>query len=313
VSVANTMVSDATSRAAASVRRAAPVARRPARRARIRDQERDIWIWDFARGALTRLTTGPSLDSEPVWTADGRHIVFGSRSEGGQNNLFARAASGTGIVERLTNSPNFHAAYFVSPDGTAVVGYEVAPTTGADIVRFPVNRPVGQSFSGSQSRSGTRTVEPLVQSPFTERSPVISSDMRYLAYQSNESGLDEIYVRPFPQVNAGRWQVSRGGGTTPVWSRNGRELFYLDSTNTLMAVPVQASGTTFAWGEPIRLFKFAYLTAFGGSDRFYDVSPDGERFLMIKENAAEGQDAAPPRIVVVLNFFNELKRLVPTN
>jgi serine/threonine-protein kinase len=96
-----------------------------------------------------------------------------------------------------------------------------------------------------------------------------------------------------------------------VWSRDGRELFYLDAANTLTAVPVQTSGTTFAWGNPVRLFKTA--SSIESLRSSYDVSPDGQRFLMIKENAAEGQNASPPRMVVVLNFFEELKRLVPTN
>jgi eukaryotic-like serine/threonine-protein kinase len=279
----------------------------------IRDQEQDIWIWDLERQALTRLTTGPGLDQLPVWTADGRHIVFGSVTEAGQANLFAQATSGTGTVERLTTSPNFQAPSFVVPDGTAVVGYDVAPTTGGDIVRFPLSRPVGRSVAGSRSASGTRTIEPLVRSPSAEIHPAMSPDMRYLAYESDESGLFEIYLRPFPMVNAGRWQVSTRGGTTPVWSRDGRELFYVDATNTLMAVPVQMSGTRVAWGEPVALFKAPPLVSFGAANRFYDVSPDGERFLMIRENDEEGQDGSPARLVVVLNWHEELKRLVPTN
>jgi eukaryotic-like serine/threonine-protein kinase len=278
----------------------------------IRDQEDDVWIWDLERAGLTRLTTGPALDSKPVWTADGQYIVFGSRREGGQNNLFAQAANGTGIVERLTSGPNYQAAYFVAPDGMSVLGYEVAATTGADIVRFPLSAPVGRSAPGSPSGSATRTVEPLARTPFREWNLAISPDMRYLAYQSNESGVDEIYVRPFPGVDGGRWQVSMGGGTLPVWSRDRRELYYLDATNTLMAVPVQPSGTTFAWGEPVELFKASYAL-FDGSERSYDVSPDGQRFLMIKEHVADGQDAVPPPLVVALNWHEELKRLVPTN
>jgi serine/threonine-protein kinase len=277
----------------------------------IRDQENDIWIWDFAREGLTRLTSGPSVDSQPVWTVDGQHIVFGSRREGPENNLFAQATNGTGLVERLTTSPDFQAPSFVTPDGTSVVGSDVAPNTGSDIVRFPLNGLIGRSASAAPPDSGTRNLEPLVRTAFTEAGAAISPDMRYLAYQSNESGLDEIYVRPFPHVNNGWWHVSTGGGSRPVWSRDGRELFYLDAANTLTAVPVQTSGTTFAWGNPVRLFKTA--SSIESLRSSYDVSPDGQRFLMIKENAAEGQEASPPRMVVVLNFFEELKRLVPTN
>jgi hypothetical protein len=236
--------------------------------------------------------------------------VFGSR-RGGAPNLFAQAVNGTGIVERLTTSSNPQFPAFVAPDGTSVVGSDQSPQTAADVVRFPLNSPVGRSAPDSLSVSGTTNVEPLVRTPFIEFNPAISPDMRYLAYQSNESGLEEIYVRPFPNVSDGRWQVSTSGGTRPVWSRDGRELFYIDAANTLTAVPVQASGSAFAPGIPVRLFKAVATTSLNYSDRFYDVSPDGRRFLMIKENAPEGHEAPAPRVVVVLNWLEELKARVP--
>lgn len=142
-----------------------------------------------------------------------------------------------------------------------------------------------------------------------EFNPEISPDARYIAYQSDESGQLEIYVRPFPHVNDGRWQVSMGGGTRPVWARNGRELFYVDPANTLVAVPVQTSGATFATGNPAKLFEIAYA---GGltSPRDYDVAPNGQRFLMIKENVPRDRNATAG-MVVVQNWFEELKAKVP--
>ncbi|MBI4476266.1 MAG: hypothetical protein HY654_03780, partial [Acidobacteria bacterium] len=123
----------------------------------------------------------------------------------------------------------------------------------------------------------------------------------WLAYESNESGQEEIYVRPFPNVADGRWQVSSGGGNVPLWARSGRELFYRDGTS-LMSVPVQTT-PTFAAGTPRKLFE-GYVSGLG---RTYDVSRDGQRFLMIKDSTAADQTMTAPSMVVVLNWFEELK------
>jgi eukaryotic-like serine/threonine-protein kinase len=145
-----------------------------------------------------------------------------------------------------------------------------------------------------------------VHSAAIEYFPEISPNGRYVAYQSNESGRDELYVRPFPRVNDGVWQVSTSGGTRPAWASNGRELFYLDSMNALTAVSVQTSGANFVFGNPAKLFDH---TADGpSSPRDYDVAPDG-RFLMIKRNVSGGR--RPAAIVVVLNWFEELKAKLP--
>ena len=117
-------------------------------------------------------------------------------------------------------------------------------------------------------------------------------------------------MRPFPQVSAGHWQASFGGGAKPVWGRNGRELFYLDLTNTLMSVPVQTFAGTVTFGNPARVFEKTYAVP-DPNARPYDVSPDGQRFLMIKETAANDRSATAARIIVVLNWFEELKARVP--
>jgi eukaryotic-like serine/threonine-protein kinase len=130
----------------------------------------------------------------------------------------------------------------------------------------------------------------------------ISPDGRWLAYQSDESKQDEIYVRPFPNVDSGRWQVSTGGGTRPAWARNGRELFYYQAPGKILAVPIQP-GAAFASGTPQVVVNGQYAVAQPG--RTYDLSPAGKRFLMIK-------DATPSQLVVLLNWLNELKARVPT-
>ena len=123
-----------------------------------------------------------------------------------------------------------------------------------------------------------------------------------------KSGQNQIWVRPFPNVDGGHWQISTGGGITPVWARSGKELFYLDGTNAVTSVPIQTA-PTFSAGTPTKLFDGRYV----GSPvwRTYDVSPDGQRFLMIKDNLAGDQTSAPASIVVVLNWLEELKRRVP--
>jgi Tol biopolymer transport system component len=155
--------------------------------------------------------------------------------------------------------------------------------------------------------AGQRPTAPLVQTTFTDENGELSPDGHWLAYQSNESGQNQIYVRPFPNVDSGHWQISTSGGTGPLWARSGRELFYLDGTNAMTSVPVRTS-PAFSPGNPTKLFGGPYLKALG---RTYDVSPDGQRFLMIKDNAV-GDQAVTPAIVVVLNWAEELKRLVPT-
>jgi serine/threonine-protein kinase len=275
------------------------------------DQENDIYVWDLAREGLTRLTFGPTFEAHAVWTSDGQRIVHSSTRTGaaGVSNLFAQAADGSGGVERLTTGRNFQRPSFIAPDGTGILGFEQSPTTAGDIVWFRLGNPASRSVSDPASDSSSTQVEALIRTPFTESNPEISPDGRYLAYQSNESGPFEIYVRPFPKVNDGRWQVSTAGGTSPLWAKDGRELFYLDLANRLTAAPVQTSGARFVAGNPARVLDAAYADT-SVYERAYDASPDGQRFLMMKELAGD-PNANPAGRVVVLNWFEELKQRVP--
>ncbi len=145
--------------------------------------------------------------------------------------------------------------------------------------------------------------------------PQISPDGQWLAYQSNESGQAEVYVRPFPDADRGRWQVSTSGGTRPAWARNGRELFYLDGSGLLTSVPLRITGPTFEAGSPVRILTARYYPGFTGLGldlRGYDVSPDGQRFLMIKDAPAEPTSTTTAAsMVVVLNWSEELKQRLP--
>jgi serine/threonine-protein kinase len=159
---------------------------------------------------------------------------------------------------------------------------------------------------------GDRRPQPLVQTSYDELNPEFSPDGRWLAYESNESGRYEIYVRPFPNITGGRWLISTSGGTRPLWARNGHEIFY-ESSGALMRVPVM-TGSTFAAGTPSKLFDAPYFFGPGvvGRGRTYDVSPDGRRFLMIKERSSVDEAAPSPRLIFVQNWREELKQRVPT-
>jgi len=265
----------------------------------VRDQENDIWIWDLMRHTLTRLTFDPGLDRAPVWTPDGRRVIFSSQQGGvaGGGNLFWRLADGTGTAERLTTNPNTQYPNSISPDGTRLAFREDSGPKN--------NRDLGVLVLGTTPRAET-----LIQTTFNEENAEISPDGNWLAYQSNESGQEQIYVRPFPKIDGGRWQISTAGGSRPLWARSGRELFYLDVNHVLMAVPVRMA-PSFSAGNPAKVFDTRYAVPQTG--RTYDVSPDGRRFLMIKENttAEQNSNATPASMVVVLNWFEELKRLSP--
>ena len=262
----------------------------------VRDQEQDIWIWDFARETLTRLTFDPTPDYYPAWTPDGARVAFGSSREG-VFNLFWKAADGTGTVEQLTESATLLLPQTFSPDGTQLIFRESA---------------VPAVNLGVRSMDTDGTLESLLASEFNEQNAEIAPDGNWLAFDSNASGQFEIYVRPFPNVDEGRWQISQGGGTQPLWGPDGRELFYVTPTGQLTAVPIETD--PFAPGNPEVVLERSYLSRPGGIavGRTYDVSPDGKRFLMIKDGGP-GDETEPTQLILVQNWLDELKRLVPVH
>ena len=268
----------------------------------IGDQEQDIWVWDLARQTLTRLTFDPSGDIMPVWTADGRSIVFAS-TRTGIYNLYERAADGTGSDVRLTTSSDTQAPDTVTPDGAFVIGREVqSKSQRADLVRIALG-----------SRGEARAADVLLKTPFDEYNADVSPDGHFIAYQSGESGRNEVYVSPFPQMANGRWQVSTSGGSQPAWTRGGRELAFLDGAGHLAVVAVEASGGSFRTGRLGVLTTAGYGGARGSEAawRTYDVPPDGRRFLMIKEAVVGTESPFGQGFIVVQNWLEELKRLVP--
>jgi serine/threonine-protein kinase len=272
----------------------------------IRDQENDIWVWDLKRETLARLTFDPGLDQMPVWTPDSRRIIFSSAS-GGAQNLYWKSADNTGTIERLTTSPHLQIPFTISPDGTRVLFTEAAPKTDQDIWMLALAGPTtpGGAAPPAGSAAGERQVQPLIQTTFNEINADISPDGRWVAYQSNESGSNQVYVRPFPRVDTGRWQVSTNGGTRPLWARSGRELFY-ESNSALMVVAAETTGTIFNAGNPTKLFDAApYYFVNGG--RTFDVSADGQQFLMIRPSIGQNPAAQSPSLIVIEHWTEELK------
>jgi serine/threonine-protein kinase len=253
-----------------------------------------IWMWDLGRQTLQPYTLDPAGNSMLAWSPDGKRLVFGS-SRSGISNLFWQAADGTGEPERLLESDRRQMPLIFAPDGRLLFSADVAGH-GRDIHAL--------------SMDGSHRVERILYGPNTEGEADVSPDGRWIAYESDESGQFEIYVRPYPDAYAGsRWQISSGGGKQPLWSRNGGELFYRDFDGAMWATPVDLT-PTFAPGPVFKLFESANYFGSGSSSsgRTYDLSLDGSRFLMIKQLPTD-QAAA---LVVELNWFDELKRLVPT-
>ena len=267
--------------------------------------QQDIWILDLTTGGerLTRLTSDPADDRYNEWTPDGRHIVFGSR-RGGTAGLWRQPANG-GAAERLAQLPD-RRNDFLLPSPISLDGGRIVPTLvfrpeqdslreNTDLYLLTLGPPAG--------------LAPLLQTSFSERSAEISPDGRWLAYQSNESGQYEIYVGRADMVKTGeRSPVSSGGGQHAVWAPNGRELFYAKPSGGLMRVTVE-SGSEWKASKPTQLIDGSYnwTSASGFGGRMYDVSRDGQRFLVLKPV----ESAGPTTIVVVQNWLEELKQRVP--
>jgi Tol biopolymer transport system component len=262
----------------------------------LEEQKIQVWLYDLSRERLDPFTL--ERGGYPVWTPDGKRIAFQSNKEG-PANLFWQLADGSGGLERLTTSEYLEAPMSWSPDGQLLAYLEINPSTQREIWVLRVGDP-------SAGTGQVRKAQPFLRTRFDEVEPRFSPDGRWLAYVSNESGRFEIYVQPYPGPG-GKWQISTEGGIDPVWNPNGRELFY-GSGDKMMVVDIAAQ-PGFAAGKPRMLFEGRYERA-PVPVANYDVSPDGQRFLMLKPS--EQAQAAPTQINVVLNWFEELKQKVPT-
>jgi serine/threonine-protein kinase len=253
----------------------------------------DVWIYDIPRDTLTRFTFEDSnAGTAAVWTPDGKRVAFPS-NRAGPTNLFWKAADGSGAEERLTTSPNLQRVGSLSPNGRTMFFSDVSPKTGSDLWWV--------------SLDGERKPQAFLQTQFLEASGLFSPDGRWVSYVSDESGRQEIYVRPFPGPG-GKWQISTEGGSEAAWSPKGNEMFFRSGgrKEKMMVVDYQTQ-PTFSAGKPRLLFEGNYSA--GNQGAFYGVAPDGQRFLMMKP--VEQQQTSLTQIHVVLNWFEELKRRVP--
>ena len=258
------------------------------------DQTNDIWIWDLDRRILTPLTRDPGEDQHPLWTRDGKGIIFSS-NRSGVFNLWRQAADGTGEPEQLTKSSEPQFATGITPDGTAVVFFENKSATGRDLNLLQL------------ALDETHRVTSLVNTRVHETEATVSPDGRWLAYRIDADGLQGNLCSAFSQRRRPQSQVSTAGGTRPLWAASGKELFYVGVDGSLLQVSVEAKGVTWNNRAPITLFERRYYVP-RNSGRSYDVSADGQRFLMIKGPGAD----APPALILVQHWDEELKRLAPT-
>ena len=253
-------------------------------------QSADIWVWSLAQRTLQHLPAESGLHEGPLWTPDSAQIVY---STGGGMTL--RHADGTGAPERLFQG-NVPVAWSWSADGDLIFNSDrTAANASIEVV------PAG----------GDRKPKTLLPTDFRLLDGALSPDSHWLAYESSESGHYEIVVRPYPDVEAHQWVISSGGGEEPKWTRDGRTLFFR-TAKSLMAAAVDTT-TGFSFRKPEPVLDITAYTFLRGPPRTYDVSPDGQRFLLVKSIARADADSSAEslRAIIVQNWTEELKRLVP--
>ncbi len=252
----------------------------------------DVWVYAWERDTMTRLTFN-ALAWFPIWTPDGEHIAFMSGQDGGAPNLYYMRSDGVGQPVRLTKSDSRQVPYSFSPDGKRLAFFEFNPHTKADIWTLTLEKP-------ESDNPKVKNPEPFLATPFDERAPMISPDGRWIAYESDESGRNEVYVRSFPGPG-GKWQISTAGGDRPVWSKKDPALFYRTGAG-MMAASYTGSGMAFVAEKP-RLW--ATNKDLGS---YFDLAPEGKRFAILQPVKAEG---GAEHVVLLQNFFDELRRSVP--
>lgn len=249
-----------------------------------------VWIYDFERGATRRLTFSAASDYRPMWMPDGRRVAFlSARAE--ETAIYAKRADGSGSAEHLVSNPDYPFPEAITTDGRTMI-YSPAATLSSSVFAATI---------GSDEEHRV-----LLDGKFLEHNVRLSPDDKWISYESTETGQFEIYVQSYPDGTA-KWQVSTGGGKAAIWNPNGKELFYWGA-DQLMAVDIELE-PSFSFGIPKPLFKMPSKISGDLYTVPYDVAPDGQRFLIIKEG---GKAAWATELIVVENWFEELKRLVPS-
>jgi len=254
-------------------------------------REFQVWVYDVNRGTANRVT-GEGRALQPEWTPDGKRLIF-PWFKTGVANLYWQPADGSAAMERLTTSDYFQSSGSWSPDGATLALVEGHPDTGWDIFLLDLK---------------SRRTTAFLNSPTDEAFPEFSPDGRWMAYASDESGRMEVYVRPFPGPG-GKWLISQEGGIAPLWTRDGKQLFYYQADGgQIWAVDIRTNGG-FSASKPRLLFKATGWLA-GGPIRTWDVSPDGQRFLMVKLD--EVKPTPVTEMVLVTNWSQDLQHLSST-
>jgi len=252
----------------------------------------DIWVYDWQRDTMTRLTFGPTASQFPVWSPDGLYIVF--QAAGG---IFWTRSDGAGKPQPLTQSKNVQVPWSFTVDGKRLAFNELTPENQYDIWTVPLDS------DGVGLRAGKP--EPFLQTPFDERHASFSPDGRWLAYASNESGSYQVYVRAFPD-KGGKWQISNNGGLYPLFSRNGRELFYRTQDNQIMVASFRLKGDSFVADKP-RVWSERRIADLGLTAN-YDPAPDGKRIAALMPAGTEQGQEAQNHVTFLENFFDEVRR-----
>jgi serine/threonine-protein kinase len=257
----------------------------------------DVYIHDFQRDTTTRLTNLGNAQV-PVWAPDGKHLIF--QSTGNDVTFYWVRSDGAGEPQRLLESTNNMVPWSVSPDGRRLAYFQHG-TTAYDLWTLPLDL-----TDPDHPKPGKP--ELYLQTPRDKRAPRFSPDGRWIAYRSNESGNEEVYVQPFPDASRGKWLISSGGAFYPLWSNNGRELFYESLDGRIMVVDYTVEGDSFLPGKA-RVWSDKQLFYTGTSN--LDLAPDGKRFVVLTMPETAGGEKGPVHITMLQNFFDELKRRIP--
>jgi Tol biopolymer transport system component len=248
----------------------------------------DTWVYDIDRSALTRFAFYGSSFA-PIWSPDGKQIAFRSK-RAGQWNIYLKPVDGGGAEERLTNSPNAQTPASWSPDGRLLVYTETPSERGIGIYFVSLDNP--------------RKSNVFLQANYNSADPTVSPDGRWLAYTSDESGDYEVYVQPFP-AGGRKWLISKNGGVEPVWDRSGKELYFRNTSGrTIMNAHVELE-PAFTFEPPRPLLRGHFWKSSVGTNASYDVAPNGQQFLVVKENESA---AEATQIDVVQNWINGVKK-----
>ena len=265
---------------------------------------REIFVYDRQRDAMSRLTFAGGENRSPIWSPDGEHLVFYSRTAAGSHLNWIRA-DGSGEVQVLLESTPLPSGF--SRDGRRLAYAELKPDGDLDLWTLPLD-------TSDPERPKPGKPLPFLQTPTNESVLSFSPDGGYVAYLSNESGRYEIYVRPAPgpdgKPGPGKWQISTGGGIYLEWSPNGRELFYRSLDNRIMVADYTATGS-FSFDKP-RVWSDRQIRQLG-TDLNFALAPDGKRFAVFPMSEATTEDKGPAHVTFLLNFFDELRRKVPVS